>query len=1567
MALEDILTLPLKVAQELLSQPARPAASAAAYADEVDKAEFERDIPNFFRQAAQQIAEAERVRQAQEEEFAARQAAASASAPVEEDAEVLAPLAGYDQTSGQSMLRGPQFEPTQPGPIDVPMSPAPGAPIGPGYNPLLEETITPAIESTQVGSKVGDALGWLKKNVADPVLDKAGDVVEGVGAGVQRLPDWVPGDERVGTAIESLPMAAGRFVEGFGKGFEEQHGVPLSPETAKSALFAEFRNEVNLVSMWSDRILTDYTIDPVLHATLPDFLADPAVKAVGFAAQILPWAVIGIVGGVPAGIAMTATFATLAAEDTINLLGAYQRGQIDGKTLALGVGLNSIDLADPWTGHILGRATAGFRNKAAIQAAIRDIEAITGNKLDTPQLNRGINAAEELQKNAPSYEQLAEEKFGPGASLTREERMARTAEGLGPDVAPIPEQVRDLTPAPDLTQRVTDAVQDAPVSVLIDEQPQSPLDVRLDRHRLTTAEGDRLDYRGTHINDVTVQVERQGRGSALLNRAIEDIRSRDPGATITADLNSEGGARLFARLNGAVFTDAQGNPLTPETAIAAAARREGPLVELPPASVAADAPAPKVEEPVAVSAGRVDDPNVEKPVDATDAKAGDDGWTKKTYDKVERRRVEKNQYGEVWERRDGKFDMVDSRWASMEGGQTAGAGSDNIRTFDSIDDARASLEELTARFSKPPEARAADFRAAAGRAIEDADAVKEAEREATKPNIVREAEDVAAKAQPELTPAEEVKDLTGNRKRPILEATESARAEQTYGPMVKDTMGENGGATYNPRTGKPVPYKDFFVGGYAPSKTVKADNFGPQDLADYVRENFDVFKDKSISIGTERVSRDGVDYINIDAVRNVATKGQAIRIGKVNGEQRVWDANNDVAVEVPGVKQIEKSVNPTEKFFDGESGAIDYARIGAVAKDWIRSASVAIKRVLAAVARAGRTFHNNELGQIRLGRGKFEGISDTDFLDFGASRRWLFPEESWDSWADQMVTRIGGTRELWNSRRGDIRIHAEKMMGLMGEGQQGVIGKGDNARRFGQESGPATFERMKTLYDEGSVLHQNGKSIDMRRWYDKFWPTMKEHFGDDAEMFTMMMAMTQANNSPANGVSIAMRSYVQWKLGDPIHRMGSRTVRNEIEGFLMGHVPEGPKINPFWEALRFIGARGRNAVAVDRWVIGAMGAKSMGPGMDVKSLQGNKAFIRFSQNLIKTAADEAGVTPRAFQAAIWGGFRREWDGLLKAAGGRPMGGDNDFFENLMLRTFKEFSLRSPSDFRLNSSEVTQRQLFGDLAADTVEEWQQLRAREVSHFLSTTQKNTDAILKTIQMNEWNTKIAAAYMLDTGEVPAHLTKPEVVDEVLRVAQHHKRAFTDRVQMADDKTLRDLKVIPEWQKRVVDAELDQRKRLGESYSPAWTALPKDEQKRLQTLGWMRVPDSPKDVARTQVLLDELDGITTEQGLIRWMNKKGVQNIVGDKQAFIGKMTETGESYTNSDGEATMKTEASPYWEPRSFYENRLVLNVEKVKTELRRRFPIDPNQKRGLADTIKLKQVGENLGECGLKVAG
>jgi hypothetical protein len=100
--------------------------------------------------------------------------------------------------------------------------------------------------------------------------------------------------------------------------------------------------------------------------------------------------------------------------------------------------------------------------------------------------------------------------------------------------------------------------------------------------RIRGAEG-QLDYRvtpeGAHVMDINAP---PGRGQQFL----DDLRARHPG-TITGDLNTEAGARFFAKQPGARFTEfPSGRDVSADEAIQLARGGRGPRVELLPREVA---------------------------------------------------------------------------------------------------------------------------------------------------------------------------------------------------------------------------------------------------------------------------------------------------------------------------------------------------------------------------------------------------------------------------------------------------------------------------------------------------------------------------------------------------------------------------------------------------------------------------------------------------------------------------------------------------------------------------------------------------------------------------------------------------------------------------------------------------------------------------------------------------------------------------------------------------------------------------------------------------------------------
>lgn len=808
-------TVSLQMARDMLAQPATDPLGLEelqTYDSVSEENAFKRNLPDFFRQMSQQIAAYNAESQAQQSEFAERMAGATTPREaLDAEGEFIPSRQAmfreqYGVTPGEMLLEARAAEEAalqqQIGQQQQPEITPPGGPGG------LAGTLAGVQEAKAKNkSRFGDFMGAVTgglETALSPVGHAIEYGIEQTGRNIQKLPDWVPGDEKIGTAIESLPLAADKFKDTFGAEFKRKTGRDLNVRSATEAMVGAF-----------EHYTTDYTIDPVLHATLPEWAADPMEMGFDFAVSVLPYVALAHLSP-PAAIALAADYGLNAVADTERLTRAYQKGEIDGKTFGLGVGLSMLDIV-PEVGapfvRAAKRALGGRRafvqamdEVATIRAETRGRSAVAvAEKVEEAGLARGMEELDEAAvaagtkrpagtfiapeqqaardeaaaraagpiETAPveagpvaptadealkidtktpprtagevaseTYIKRFDEKFGgrdgkarvgqaevdvkpsyiPGhedavlldwittagatgqghGSRALDEVLALADEtgtpvvlqaearpGRRGDEVLSQQDLEDFygrhgfefdetgdvmryepgTPRPgpstpeetairqldsrirDLDEELDDAAmegldetdpdefaaleqeleglraerarltgQEAPedtalrsfeeetdaevqsmiaptkkgepdvigdriaarqeVERRITEAQRSAVDEKMGRHRLTTEEGDRLDWRktptGAHIMDVTVQQEGRGTGTALLERALADIRADNPKAEITADLNSEGGARLFARQAGVEFADLQGNPLTTADAINMAARGEGP-------------------------------------------------------------------------------------------------------------------------------------------------------------------------------------------------------------------------------------------------------------------------------------------------------------------------------------------------------------------------------------------------------------------------------------------------------------------------------------------------------------------------------------------------------------------------------------------------------------------------------------------------------------------------------------------------------------------------------------------------------------------------------------------------------------------------------------------------------------------------------------------------------------------------------------------------------------------------------------------------------------------------------
>lgn len=154
-------------------------------------------------------------------------------------------------------------------------------------------------------------------------------------------------------------------------------------------------------------------------------------------------------------------------------------------------------------------------------------------------------------------------------------------------------------------------------------------------------------------------------------------------------------------------------------------------------------------------------------------------------------------------------------------------------------------------------------------------------------------------------------------------------------------------------------------------------------------------------------------------------------------------------------------------------------------------------------------------------------------------------------------------------------------------------------------------DRIRKLYERGR---------EYRNWYANTREELEEIFGRDVDVFLHMIAATSANAEVSGNVTLALKAYEQYRKGEsPSGYLPA--VKKNLRRIWDGDLNlKGGKIGPFARAL----CGDRHAVVVDRWMYRAYESK-------------DKEYI---EQQIREDADEAGVAPCEFQAAVWCGLRK---------------------------------------------------------------------------------------------------------------------------------------------------------------------------------------------------------------------------------------------------------------------------------------------------------------------------------------
>jgi len=141
-----------------------------------------------------------------------------------------------------------------------------------------------------------------------------------------------------------------------------------------------------------------------------------------------------------------------------------------------------------------------------------------------------------------------------------------------------------------------------------------------------------------------------------------------------------------------------------------------------------------------------------------------------------------------------------------------------------------------------------------------------------------------------------------------------------------------------------------------------------------------------------------------------------------------------------------------------------------------------------------------------------------------------------------------------------------------------------------------------------------------RDWYDRHDQTLRDVFGDDAELFQKLLSATsQAASVPAN-VGLALKAYRQLFSGEPFTGYLPAVIKN-LDRVAASEALRGQKISEYGSASE--GNAG--AIAVDRHIAMLFfGTKSP-----------NRAQVESAKNRIRAIAERLGWQPREVQAALW--------------------------------------------------------------------------------------------------------------------------------------------------------------------------------------------------------------------------------------------------------------------------------------------------------------------------------------------
>ena len=154
------------------------------------------------------------------------------------------------------------------------------------------------------------------------------------------------------------------------------------------------------------------------------------------------------------------------------------------------------------------------------------------------------------------------------------------------------------------------------------------------------------------------------------------------------------------------------------------------------------------------------------------------------------------------------------------------------------------------------------------------------------------------------------------------------------------------------------------------------------------------------------------------------------------------------------------------------------------------------------------------------------------------------------------------------------------------------------------------------------------QGIDGKDWYNEAAEFLDSAYPGEGDLMAAILAATSINATVKANVTLALKAYAQLKAGLEFTGFIPAAVQ-QLELAKNGLPLSGTKVENFRRALR----GEPNAVVVDRWMLRAYGEEALTP-----------AATRRVTALILQEAKAEGVEPRQWQAGVWCGIKRAFEG-----------------------------------------------------------------------------------------------------------------------------------------------------------------------------------------------------------------------------------------------------------------------------------------------------------------------------------